>query len=287
MVVGRYRRVVVAVAIGASASIVLVSAPWASAGAATGAVAHRTLLTGADTATGRFGAANSRIGPLHAVRLFFPGALPSSYSKLHVPRGVVAFISYKTPSKRTVGFAKSCPPRTRIIFHHEPENEYHGHGALFVAQYDKQYVTLKSANRKLVVGMAAMSYQYAGGRHGQSGSFLPRANRVDFYAVDNYEAKPTGRGLATDTPFQHWYRLVRHRGKPLVFAEYGVGVNRVGARADRWSHQRVATLRADKKWLTAHPAFTALLYWYNTGSRGDWRFRDAASIAAWKAIRTL
>jgi hypothetical protein len=285
---GRHRRIITAVAIGGSAAIILGAAPWASADeGATRSVAHRTLLTGADTAPGQFPAANGRIGPLHAVRLFYSGALPSRYSKLHVPRGVVAFISYKTPSRRTVGFAKSCPSGTRIIFHHEPENDYGGNGAAFVAQYDRQYRVLKAANRRLRVGMAAMSYQYAGGRHGQSGRFLPPARRVDFYAVDNYEAKPSGKGLAADTPFQHWYRLVRHRGKPLVFAEYGVGVSPVHARADRWSHRRAATLWADRRWLNAHPAFTTVLYWYNTGARGDWRFRDSRSIAAWRALRHL
>jgi hypothetical protein len=83
-----------------------------------------------------------------------------------------------------------------------------------------------------------------------------------------------------------WYNLVKDRGKPLVFAEYGVGVNPVGYTADNWSAQRAATMIADKTWIAAHPAFTTLLYWYNTGARGDWRFTDAASIAAWKVLQT-
>jgi hypothetical protein len=29
------------------------------------------------------------------------------------------------------------------------------------------------------------------------------------------------------------------------------------------------------------------LYWYNTGARGDWRFTDAASVSAWKAIENM
>jgi hypothetical protein len=244
------------------------------------------LLTGADTVTGQFSTANSLIGPLHAVRLFYSGALPDDYAKVGVPAGVVAFISYKTPSTNTVPFAKSCPPGTRVIFHHEPENEYGGNGAAFVAQYNQEYTTLKTANPDLLVGMAAMSYQYAGGRYGQSGTFLPPADHVDFYAVDNYESKPTGAGLATDAPFMGWYNLVKGRGKPLVFAEYGVGVNPVGS-ADQWSAKRAATMIADRTWLINHPGFTGLLYWYNTGARGDWRFHDAASITAWKTLMTL
>jgi hypothetical protein len=246
-----------------------------------------SLLTGADTVTGQFAAANAAIGPLHAVRLFYSGALPDNYSKVGVPAGVTAFISYKTPSTNTVPFAKSCPPGTRIIFHHEPENEYNGNGAAFVAQYDQEYTTLKTANPALIVGMAAMSYQYSGGRYGQSGSFLPAADHVDFYAVDTYEAKPDGKGLATDAPFMGWYNLVKDRGKPLVFAEYGVGVNPVGYTADNWSAQRAATFKADKLWIAAHPAFDTVLYWYNTGARGDWRFTDAASVSAWKAIENM
>ncbi len=244
-----------------------------------------TLLTGADTVTGRWTVADARLGPLHAVRLFYKGALPASYARVHVPAGVKAFISYKSPSTNTVPFAKSCPPGTRIIFHHEPENDYNGNGAAFVAQYDTQYRTLKAANPALIVGMAAMSYQYEGGRHGQSGAFLPTASHADFYAVDNYEAKPSGKGLATDTAFQHWYALVKNRGRPLVFAEYGVGVNPVGA-PDKWSSRRAATMRADRGWIEAHPGFNAVLYWYNTGARGDWRFSDGPSIAAWKNLRT-
>ncbi len=249
-------------------------------------ITEPTLLTGADTVTGQFGAADSLIGPLHAVRLFYSGALPDNYSKVGVPPGTTAFISYKTPSASTVPFAKSCPPGTRIIFHHEPENEYNGNGAAFVAQYDQEYETLKAANPALIVGMAAMSYQYAGGRYGQTGSFLPPADHVDFYAVDNYESKPTGKGLATDAPFMGWYNLVKDRGKPLAFAEYGVGVNPVGA-TDQWSAQRAATMTADKAWIAAHPAFTVLLYWYNTGAQGDWRFTDDASITAWKALEAM
>ncbi len=247
---------------------------------------NASLLTGADTVTGQFATANATIGPLHAVRLFYSGALPASYAKVGVPAGVKAFISYKTPSANTVPFAKSCPPGTRIIFHHEPENEYNGNGAAFVAQYDQQYAVLKAANPALIVGMAAMSYQYTTGRFGHSGSYLPAASHVDFYAVDTYEAKPTGQGLATDAPFMGWYNLVKSRGKPLVFAEYGVGVNPPGA-TDKYSAQRATTFKADKTWIAAHPAFTTVLYWYNTGARGDWRFHDAGSIAAWRAIANM
>ncbi len=243
------------------------------------------LLTGANTVPGHFADANAKIGPLHAVRVFRKSALPASYATLHVPAGVKAFISYKTPGGNDRAFAKSCPPGTRVIFHHEPENDYNGNGATFVAQYDKAYQTLKAANPALMVGMAAMSYQYAGGRHGQSGAFLPPASHVDFYAVDNYEAKPSGDGLATDVEFQGWYNLVKNRGKPLAFAEYGVGVNPIGA-PDKWSARRAATMKADRTWLAVHPAFTAVLYWYNTGAQGDWRFSDSASIAAWKNLPT-
>jgi hypothetical protein len=104
--------------------------------------------------------------------------------------------------------------------------------------------------------------------------------------VDTDEAKPTGKGLATDAPFMGWYNLVKGRGKPLVFAEYGVGVNPPGA-SDKYSAQRATTFKADKTWIAAHPAFNTVLYWYNTGARGDWRFHDAGSIAAWRAIANM
>lgn len=223
---------------------------------------------------------NTEIGPLHAVRVFYSGQLPNTYADMHIPDGVAAWVSYKQHSSHDAAFAKSCPPWTRVIYHHEPENDYGPNGAQFVKEYVAEYDEFKAANPIIRFGMAAMTYQYAGGRNGQSGTYLPPANKVDFYAADNYEAKPTGKGLATDTEFQNWYNLVKDRGKPVSFAEYGVGVNPIGYTVDKWSALRAQTFKADTVWMQNH-SIASLLYWYNTGSQGDWKFHDAASLGAW------
>jgi hypothetical protein len=239
---------------------------------------------GANVGSGSWESAELALGPLSNIRLFYSGQLPQSYADVHVPPGVVAWISYKQHSSHDAAFAKSCPPKTRLIYHHEPENDYGPNGAQFVKEFVAEYDEMKAANPSIGFGMAAMSYQYAGGRDGQSGTYLPPANKTDFYAVDNYEPKPNGKGLAADTEFLNWYNLVKDRGKPISFAEYGVGVNPIGYTTDQWSSLRAQTFRADEAWMSTH-RIASLLYWYNTGSQGDWKFHDTASEAAWSNMR--
>lgn len=227
---------------------------------------------------------NGTMGPLRAERVFYPGALPQSFAgskAAKYPANVVVYVSYKKRGN-AAKFARSIPSgrRIRLIYHHEPENDYGGNGAAFVKEFKAEYRAVKKANPKVQMGMAAMTYQYAHGRAGQSGSFLPPASSVDFYAADNYEAKILPKGLAGDPEFQGWYKLVKNRGKELELTEYGVGATDLKASGT----QRAAVIRRDDAWLTGNGRFGSWLYWYKNGTNHDWRFTDSASVKAWRAV---
>lgn len=228
---------------------------------------------------------NAKLGPLKGIRWFYSGGLPANYSAVGVPAGVVLFVSYKTPSANTVSFAKSCPAGTRIIYHHEPENDYGGNGAQFVKEYIAEYKVVKAANPNVVMGMVGMDYQYAfGEKWGANGSYLPPAQYCDYYGIDTYQAKPTVKGLAAKPDFLAWWNFVKARGKPLGIIEYGVGVTKGGVVDPTYSARRVVEFEADAVWIAKQGNFNAWLLWYFTGAQGDWKFNDAASIAAWKTI---
>lgn len=256
------------------------------------------ILFGADAANAAgFDAAAKVLGPIALRRLFYSGQLPASYSALNLPVGVNAVVSFKTPGANDIPFAQSCPAGTRVIFHHEPEDAddtYGGDGTKFVAAYTPVYDKLKAANPQLLVGMAAMTFQYNPNnapiqQQGVDGSFIPPADKVDFYSADNYQNKPSGKGLVNDPAWLGWYKLVKDKGKPLALAEYGMGVNPVGYTVDAWAAQRAASIKADAVYLRTLPGFQLpgafWLYWYNTGAQGDWRFTDPGCAAAWQAAQ--
>lgn len=236
-------------------------------------------LVGADTNGPRnHQAVENIIGPLAANRVFYPAGLPSSYGTAGIPLGVRGFISYKAGSANTVPFVSSCPPGTRIIYHHEPENDYGADGTKFVQEWQTQKAIVKKANPSVLFGMVGMAYQYDG-RNG-NGTYIP--NGADFYGVDVYTPKPTGAGLAIHTGFQKWRNLVKDSGVPLSVTEYGVGVHPPGT--DNWSTQRALSFHTDNVYLRALGGFDSILYWYNSGNAGNWTFKDPASITAWKAF---
>ncbi|MGA8118034.1 MAG: hypothetical protein WCA46_30735 [Actinocatenispora sp.] len=226
---------------------------------------------------------NAAIGPLRSQRVFRSGLLPTTFAGSVAdgyPNNVTVYLSYKTAGN-TAAFVASIPPtkRIRLIYHHEPENEYGGNGAAFVAQYLAEYAIVKATNPAVTMGMAAMTYQYKAGRFGASGSFLPPATAVDFYGADNYETVP--QRLAVSSEFLGWYNLVKNRGKELVMLEYGVGDVSVAP----YSAQRVVTMQADSIWLTSTGLFSDWLYWYSSGANGsNWVFTDQPSKSTWSAL---
>lgn len=237
-----------------------------------------------------FTAADAEIGPLQDQRIFYPRALPASFIASagdRLPPGVTAIISYKTQNTNVVSFVRSIPANRSVImiFHHEPEHSYGPNGSRFVAQFDAQSNLIRSVHRSNVrIAMAAGSYQYVDGRNGVSGSYLPAPASVDMYLLDYYEPFPDGKGIAKDPEFQNWYRLVKNRGKPLGFAEYGLSSNGTAA----GNATRVATLKADDAWLMAHGPFAIWSYWWKdsalTTARDSWKFTDPGAIAEWRSI---
>lgn len=252
------------------------------------------MILGANTES--WDAAKAALGPITARRIFHTGGLPSSYSKenLLLPatgEKVLGFISYKSiNAANDAAFAKSCPDGTRIIYHHEPENDYGGNGAQYVSEFKQAYTILKDANPKVLVGTGALTYQYASGeKWGANGSYLPPVTHCDFYGADDYVEKISAGagGLGSNAEFLAWYNMVKDRGKPLAFCEYGRGVNAVGYTTDQWATLRPQVMANDDAWLKAHPGFQAILYWYNTGPKGDWRFYDQGSKDQWRKKSSL
>lgn len=236
------------------------------------------MLVGANAAD--FTAAQVTLGHLNARRVFYKAGLPAGYNVAGIPADSVGFISYKQDTANTTPFVRSCPPGTRIIYHHEPENEYNGNGAAFVAEFNTQYEKCKAANPLIKFGMVGMAYQYYGGRFGVNGSFIP--DKADFYGVDVYTPKPDGNGLTTNPGWVGWLTHVRNRGIPLSVTEYGVGVHAVNG-TDTWSTERTMTFINDLPYLKTI-GVDSVLYWYNTGAAGDWRFTDKPSVLAWQAF---
>lgn len=231
-----------------------------------------------------FAAADDTVGPVRAERVFFPGELPDTFSGSRAdryPDNVVVYVSYKKPGN-AASFVRSIPDdkKIRLIYHHEPENDYGSDGSDFVREFQNEYHTVKNANPAIDMGMAAMTYQYDDHRNGQSGSYLPPADSVDFYAADNYQEEIIPEGLAGDPQFQGWYKLVKDRGKELVLTEYGVGATDMHASGS----DRAAVIDRDDRWLTDNGRFSTWIYWDKQGTNHDWTLTDPTSQRAWRSV---
>ncbi|MGH3502385.1 MAG: hypothetical protein ACRDQA_16075 [Nocardioidaceae bacterium] len=236
--------------------------------------------------------ANDLIGPLGAVRAF-ERDLPATWEPINpdLP-DIQEIISYKSATDANIeSFVASMRPGDLLCYFHEPENDFGGVGADFVAAWTAQQGRVAAAGGDL--GMIAMSYQYAGGRNGQDGSFLPPADLCAWYGVDDYAGgAPEGDyghivPLSEDTgQFNGWYQLVKNLGRPLLFTEYGRGVR---DRDPIATQQRLDVLPQDHQWLTEQ-GFTHWLYWYEDGqggtpgSGGLWVFNDQESIDMWASF---
>jgi hypothetical protein len=280
---GRGRRLTAALAL-----VLLAAGIGYTALRPSGKPTRAAIIVGAHAAN--FTAADTTIGPLQDQRIFYPTTLPASFigsAGDRLPAGVTAVISYKTASINVVSFVRSIPADRPVImiFHAEPEHSYGARGATFVAQFESQSNLIRSVHRANVrIAMAAEAYEYVDGRDGVSGSYLPPAGYVDTYLLDYYEPVPTAKGIAKNRKFQAWYRLVKNRGKPLGFAEYGLSSNGTAAGNAR----RVATLKADNAWISAHGPFAIWSYWWQdpatTTGKDNWQFTDPGAIAEWHAI---
>jgi hypothetical protein len=248
----------------------------------------------------------------------FYGALPASYDPNAArfdPNAKTHLVSFSNVTSTLESYVKSVPDTAIVdlIYIHEVENgksgtyngdtkDYTNNGPGYVADYVKVYDRVKAANPKVRMGMVSASWAYRASQPNPAilqGSFLPPANKVDFYAVDTYQENTTNlQPLATHTKFQNWYKLVKGRGKPLGIAEYAHQFLTVVSqnpfvtkeKAAGESAARAKTITTDYAWLKSTGLFDFWLYWYYSHDRNgdpaaDTReFTDQASIDAWAAV---
>ena len=247
--------------------------------------APRLLLVGARAADVPFATVATQTGSVKVTRLFYSGALPTTYTRQGIPAGVKLIISYKTPNTNVSAYARSIPTGqdVELCWHHEPEADFTT-GAEFTSVFDRQADLIHSANAKIPVAFIAGMYQYATAGHGFSGSFIP--TKQDRSYADSY--LPTSRTIVpakTEVRLTRYRALLAAKGKIWDgFTEYGRGVIRQGAAFDpAVAAARAKTISADAAWL---PTTTARVwaYWFSTdlASGDQWRFTDAASMTAWR-----
>ncbi len=245
------------------------------------------LLVGARAADVSFSAMDATIGPVRVTRTFYTGTLPATFSRGTVTAGVKIIVSYKTPSANTASYVKSIPAGAdvELCFHHEPEGDY-AHGADFVKAFDIEADVVHKANPAMHFDYIALGYAYQGGptsSAGMDGSYVP--DKSDFNYVDSYQRSAI-QPAQTDPKVQNFIKALHAKGKKFNgFTEYGRGVVAPGASFN----QSIATARAkiiavDATYIKTLPDVNVWAYWYTTGSAGQWRFTDSASIDAWKTV---
>lgn len=231
-----------------------------------------------------FAAMNRTIGPVKAMRLFYPGSLPTQYAATSLPPGVAPFVSYKSPQTNVGAYIGTLPANARLTFHHEPEagsgNGDFTSGQEFTGMFGREYAAAHAARWDIRFGMIAGAYQYQAGRNGYDGSYLPDPASCDFYGIDTYQRgdKPL-IPLEQEPRFQRWYSLVRDRGRPLYITEYGRGLSSQPQAND----QRAKVIAVDAPYL-ASIGVSVWLFWWAGGSAGSWTFSDQPSIDAWRKV---
>lgn len=230
---------------------------------------------------------NAQIGPVRVTRNFFePGeALPPVWvAPAGWPADTVWIVSYKDENDPNLGsFSQSLHAQGGLLgWHHEPEADFPT-GAVFVAKWKAQQAIVKAAAPDLPFGMIAGAFKYAKGNSGADGSFIP--DGADFYALDTYLVGAASgvnklQPLATEPRFQTWYGYVKDRPGFKAITEYGRGL----ADTNQWDAQRAALFPVDQAYLQQE-GFRYWLLWYTSGGASkNWRFTDAASQAAWRAV---
>lgn len=236
-----------------------------------------------------FATMNNLIGPLTITRAF-EQTLPSSWESVSAP-GAVEFVSYKNSGSfaNMTSYFNSLPANSRVIYYHEPEGPTDWpSGQDFVNAYVAEYDKAKSIRPEIPFGMCAGGFQYRNSNNGVDGSYIPPANKVDFYAMDTYRDNINSFGqiqpIENMPEFQTWYSFVKSSGKDLYITEYGRGL--VGEDELPGTEQlRAQTMAIDYTYLKAE-GFKGWIYWYgNYGPDGrSWAFTDQGSIDAWSAI---
>jgi hypothetical protein len=244
------------------------------------------------TAVSTFGKDGTEVTRLFEQGLPATSDVKSQAWGTHWVAGQVPIVSYKSSGGNLATYIKSIVGvNGQMAYHHEPEADYGtdgiAGGAKFVAEFVKEYDVAHAAAPGVPFGMIAGAYQYRRNGLGATGSFLPPANKVDFYALDTYLTGGTGvnaiQPLETEPRFQTWYNLVKGRGKPLYITEYGRGLV-----TDKTQDPLRADVIAKDRAYLGKIGVKAWVYWWTADgaiatSGKDWQFKDTGSINAWKA----
>lgn len=232
-----------------------------------------------------FSALVAALGPIQDARAFYPATLPAKYDPSVVPSGAVPWISVKQADVDVEPYVKSMPSGSFITLHHEAESDEPV--AAFLAEFDPFADRVHAATSKIKVVHIAGSYAYRNGGPGTAGGYLSK--KADVYTIDTYQDTvdpKTGKfiPLRSEPRFQTWYGYVKATGKPCGVTEYGRGVVTGNTATDlATAKARIEVLADDYAYLKSIGAIT-LQDWWTSGSQGQWRFDDAASQQAWRAL---
>jgi|1186.fasta_scaffold30801_1 hypothetical protein len=258
-------------------------------------------VSGGETDVARFERSQQQLGTLTIRRSFDP-SLPSSFRTSAAAgdqaAGLHSFVSWKPPNgdhagaaagrydKQIAGWARSVP-HTGVFATawHEPENDMTADQ--YVAFERHVYTVVKKANPTIRFGPVYMAFRWdptqTGHFVGDPTAWWPGDGYADFAGLDWYGPDP--QPMTTSNSFQLWYKSMYPTGVPLYITEYGQGVQRRGAGDDPGKDAaRASAIRADASWIAAHPRIRMWMYWQSTGAQGDWRLKDPASQAAWRAV---
>lgn len=225
--------------------------------------------------------AEADLGRGAVTRVFYGGlGTPARFTRNGIPDGVLLIVSVKSTTNLE-SYVRSIPDNqsVQVAFHHEPEGDYSGDGARFVAEWQAARDIVKRANPAVPFVFIGGAYQYRSRkRAGWSGTFIPQD--ADRYYLDTYQPLAV-EPAAQDAGVMRF--LERLDGRPFHgFTEYGRGT----AGGPVTPADRVAVFRADRDWLTGLPDVRVWSYWHTTDLKSgtQWRLLDPESQAAWRTI---
>lgn len=201
-----------------------------------------------------WGTMNSTVGPSQVDKMFYSGALPSTYAASNCASvqdahpNVTCVQAYKTPDTNVAAYTASVPAGRNvvIVFHQEPEGDTFANGpdgcnagnnaGNFVcedkAQANLVHGAVTAANRANVFFSDDSSgYNYGNGRTGADCSWTVPSSYIDLYFMDHYMNPVDGQNsevygtTGQHSEFTNWVGCVGPQNKPIGWGEYGTNCN--------------------------------------------------------------
>lgn len=280
-----------------------------------------SLLIGCDggTTASAWTTANNAIGPCQQDKLFFGGALPTTWNASSndcngLPENVVCTIAFKSNGTATDSFITSLaandPGRYVVfVYHQEPEGDY-TNGSTFVSEAETAYAQIKAdaaaagISEHVFTADDSGGFPYHGSGAGTDCSYIVPSqgngtgNGPDFYWQDRYQPLPTGGSIATTGQYPdettNWEGCVESKNgtstfpKPAGLGEYGLGNDTATVST------RTSSINADGAYLQSNPTgvpFTSWDYWdennADDNNTGNWKIPDPSTQKdAWVGFET-